>query len=76
MSNKVQAAVQTAYMIVSVVLAALGVTALLEYFQPTREQFIYAIMSGLAIFFVYIVYTINLSQINFHERLSGRANKN
>lgn len=76
MKNKSKAAFDTAFMILSVILASLGITFLLEMFEPTKTQVLYIIGGAFMGAFTYIVYTFNLSIIEFNEnRKNFKSNK-
>lgn len=71
MNIRTRAAVQTLVMVGSIVAAAFSVAAFLEYFQPTSTQIGYALGAGMVAFFVYLIYTINLSHLEFKQRISN-----
>jgi hypothetical protein len=74
MNNKVRAAFDTAVMVLSVILASLGVTFLLEMFNPTEMQVKYILGGVLLTVFTYIVYTFNLNTIEFNENRKNIKN--
>jgi hypothetical protein len=74
MNNKVRAAFDTAVMVLSVILASLGVTFLLEMFDPTEMQVKYILGGVLLTVFTYIVYTFNLNTIEFNENRKNIKN--
>lgn len=73
MNIRTRAAVQTLVMVVSIVAASFSVAAFLEYFQPTATQIGYALGTGMVAFFVYLIYSINLSHLQFKQRISDNV---
>ena len=75
MTIKTRALVKTVFFIGTMVLAALGTTALLEYLDPTQQDVMYTVVAILCGVMTYIVYSYNVSQLEYRAKLEEMTEK-
>lgn len=69
MSVKTQALVRTVLFIGTMILGSISMTALLEYFDPSPQEVMYGVATVLTLVMCYIVYSYNVSQIEYKAKL-------
>ena len=75
MSIKTEAAIKTALFVSTMVLAAVGMTYLLEYLDPSAKDVMYAVMVVCSTVWVYIIYSYNVSQAEYRAKLAEIVEK-
>ena len=69
MSVKTQALVRTALFIGTMILGGVAMSAFLEYVDPSPQAVMYGVSFVLVLVMFYIVYSINVSQIEYKKKL-------
>jgi len=75
MSIKTEAAIKTVLFVSTMVLAAVGMTYLLEYLDPSAKDVMYAVMVVCSTVWVYIIYSYNVSQAEYRAKLAEIVEK-
>ena len=69
MSVKTQALVRTALFIGTMILGGVAMSTFLEYVDPSPQAVMYGVSFVLVLVMSYIVYSINVSQIEYKKKL-------
>ena len=69
MSVKTQALVRTALFIGTMILGGVAMSTFLEYVDPSPQAVMYSVSFVLVLVMFYIVYSINVSQIEYKKKL-------
>jgi quinol-cytochrome oxidoreductase complex cytochrome b subunit len=69
MSVKTQALVRTALFIGTMILGGVAMSTFLEYVDPSPQAVMYGVSFVLVLVMFYIVYSINVSQIEYKKKL-------
>ena len=69
MSVKTQALVRTALFIGTMILGGIAMSTFLEYVDPSPQAVMYGVSFVLVLVMFYIVYSINISQIEYKKKL-------
>ena len=69
MSVKTQALVRTALFIGTMILGGVAMSTFLEYVDPSPQAVMYGVSFVLILAMFYIVYSINVSQIEYKKKL-------
>ena len=69
MSVKTQALVRTALFIGTMILGGVAMSTFLEYIDPSPQAVMYGVSFVLVLVMFYIVYSINVSQIEYKKKL-------
>ena len=75
MSIKTEAAIKTVLFVGTMLLAAVGLTYLLEYLDPSVKDVMYVIMIVCSAVWVYIIYSYNVSQAEYRAKLAEMTGK-
>ena len=75
MSIKLRAAINTLIFVGTIFIGSLSMSYLLHTIQPTTTQVLQTIGALLGVWFVYIVYAFNKSNLEYREKLAEIANK-
>jgi len=75
MSIKVEAAIKTVVYMVAGLLIALGMKYLLEYLDPSAKDVVQVVMVICIAVWAYIIYSFQVSQLEYRSKLSEIANK-
>ena len=73
MSVKTQALVRTALFIGTMILGGVAMSAFLEYVDPSPQAVMYGVSFVLVLVMCYIVYSINVAQIEYKKKLEEMA---
>ena len=73
MSVKTQALVRTALFIGTMILGGVAMSTFLEYVDPSPQAVMYGVTFVLVLVMFYIVYSINVSQIEYKKKLEEMA---
>ena len=73
MSVKTQALVRTALFIGTMILGGVAMSTFLEYVDPSPQAVMYGVSFVLVLVMFYIVYSINVSQIEYKKKLEEMA---
>lgn len=73
MSVKTQALVRTALFIGTMILGGVAMSTFLEYVDPSPQAVMYSVSFVLVLVMFYIVYSINVSQIEYKKKLEEMA---
>ena len=69
MSVKTQALIRTALFIGTMLLGGVAMSTFLEYIDPSPQAVMYGVSFVLVLVMFYIVYSINVSQIEYKKKL-------
>ena len=70
MTIKTEAAIKTVFFVGTMVLAALGMTYLLEYLDPNVKDVMYTVAAVCFAVWIYIIYSYQVSQAQYREKLA------
>ena len=73
MSVKTQALVRTAFFIGTMILGGVTMSAFLEYVDPSPQAVMYGVSFVLVLVMCYIIYSINVAQIEYKKKLEEMA---
>ena len=73
MSVKTQALGRTALFIGTMILGGVAMSAFLEYFNPSPQAVMYGVSFVLVLVMCYIIYSINVAQIEYKKKLEEMA---
>ena len=76
MTIKAQALVKTALFIGTMFLAAIGMSAMLEFFDPNPRDVMYTAMIILASAMSYFVYSYNVNEMEYRAKLEEMTESN
>ena len=73
MSVKTQALVRTVFFIGTMILGGVAMSAFLEYVDPSPQAVMYGVSFVLVLVMCYIIYSINVAQIEYKKKLEEMA---
>lgn len=73
MNIRFKAGLLTTGILASCAVAVLGVTMLIELL--TKDQLLTLLASGMGVFFIYLIYSITLRQLEYEKKLEEIKNK-
>jgi len=75
MKNQTRAIIFTVLFFGIVFLGSISLAALFNYFNPTANQFITLLGTGVVLFLVKLVYDMRLSQLEYNDQIQKMVDK-